>query len=230
MMSELMTLSSRWRSDNSDFQPQVITSGRLLCEVAPGSAAVGAISEFIRRRFEQSYGARPNLSIPQLLALINEKGTLLAAVGARHADRERLFLEDYLDEPVEAYLAQEPGVARSHIVEIAHLAGVEPGVSRPLFLGLALWLVMNLADWIVFTGTEPLRNSFRRLGIDCFPLAKASADRLPGRGAGWGSYYAQSPMVMAANVKAGYQNLRTAGLLNQTQWLSAGTERAVSNG
>ncbi|WP_404362466.1 thermostable hemolysin [Marinobacter sp.] len=174
----------------------------------------------MQRRFCQAYGASPELRIPRLLALTSEKGGLLAAVGVRSAGQERLFLEDYLDVPAERLIGSDGPVRRDELAEIAHLAGVEAGISRFLFAVLTLWLRAHGYRWIAFTGTDQLRNSFRRLGIATRVIAPADPLRLPDLGAGWGSYYQHNPVVMTADVQQGYLALSGAGLLGRTAWLS----------
>ncbi|MCW8875393.1 MAG: thermostable hemolysin, partial [Gammaproteobacteria bacterium] len=66
-MSDTLTLSASCLLDAPGITPLVDCSGRLLCEVAPGSGAAAMITDFIQRRFLQAYGARPELRIPRLL-------------------------------------------------------------------------------------------------------------------------------------------------------------------
>lgn len=219
-MSDTLTLSASCMLDSPGITPLVDCSGRLLCEVAPGSDAAAMVTDFIQRRFLQAYGAQPELRIPRLLALSTGKGSLLAAVGVRNAGDERLFLEDYIDAPAETLVPGEAGLHRSHLAEIAHLAGVEAGVSRFLFAGLTLWLRSRGYRWIAFTGTDQLRNSFRRMGIPAHIIAPADPTRLPDGGRGWGAYYDHRPIVMTANVEDGFQALNQAGLLRRTDWLA----------
>jgi hypothetical protein len=216
-MSDMLSFSALCPAGSSELQPLIECSGRLLCEVTPGSQTQAAITAFIQRRFMQSYGAQPRLRIPGLMALTGSHGALLAAVGVRPANDSRLFLEDYLDSPIETLIPGDAPVDRRDLVEIAHLAGVEAGVSRYLFAALTLWLHDNGYRWIVFTGTELLRNSFRRMGIRSHALAPADPRRLPDGGAGWGRYYDHDPIVMAADVEAGYQALKRGGILQRTR-------------
>lgn len=109
------------------------------------------------------------------------------------------------------------GIERHRIAEIAHLAGVEAGVSRFLFASLSVWLDGAGYDWVVCTGTDQLRNSFHRLGIATQVLATADPAMLPDGGAGWGRYYDHHPVVMAIRVADGMSALRTAGLLRLIQ-------------
>jgi hypothetical protein len=191
--------------------PVLRCAGRWFHEITPESEMAQTVAGFIRRRFLQAYGAEPALRIPRLLALTTAQGSLLAAVGVRPAALERLFLEDYLANPVETYL---PGAPRSRMAEIAHLAGVEAGVSRYLFASLSVWLDTAGYDWVVCTGTDQLRNSFHRLGIATTVLASADPARLPDGGAGWGRYYDHHPVVMAIPVARAMAALRNAGLLS----------------
>ena len=52
-------------------------------------------------------------------------------------------------------------------------------------------------QWVVFTATREVRNLLRRLSYPAHVLGPAACERLPDRGAAWGSYYAHDPSVMA---------------------------------
>lgn len=230
-MTDPLTMSTCCLPDGRDVVPVIRCGGRWFSQIAPGTAMAGTVGAFIRRRFLQAYGADPALRIPALLALTTAQGTLLAAVGVRNAGQERLFLEDYLSVPVEA-LMPISGIKRHRVAEIAHLAGVEAGVSRYLFASLSVWLKGAGYDWVVCTGTDQLRNSFHRLGIATVVLADADPARLPDGGAGWGRYYHHHPMVMAIRVDDGICALRRAGLLRLIQPVeqTTGAENSMAGG
>ncbi|MEC7376117.1 MAG: thermostable hemolysin, partial [Pseudomonadota bacterium] len=135
-MTDPLMMSTYFPPDSGEVVPVFRCAGRWFNEIRPETAMAGTVAGFIRRRFLHAYGAEPTLRIPALLALTTAQGSLLAAVGVRNAALERLFLEDYLSVPVESVLP-EPGVERHRIAEIAHLAGVEAGVSRFLFASLS---------------------------------------------------------------------------------------------
>lgn len=219
-MTDPLMMSTYCPPDSGEVVPVFRCAGRWFNEVRPETAMAGLVASFIRRRFLHAYGAEPTLRIPALLALTTAQGSLLAAVGVRNAALERLFLEDYLSVPVESVLP-EPGVERHRIAEIAHLAGVEAGVSRFLFASLSVWLDGAGYDWVVCTGTDQLRNSFHRLGIATEVLGDADPARLPDGGAGWGHYYDHHPVVMAIRVADGMSALRSAGLLRLIQSVDA---------
>lgn len=214
-MSDPLMMSTSCALDSQAVVPLIRCAGRWLCRVDAGTQVAAHVCQFIRRRFELAYGARPTLRVPELLALTTAQGSLLAAVGVRNAACESLFLEDYLGEPVESHMPAF-GVARQAIAEIAHLAGVEAGVSRYLFASLAVWLDSLGYQWVVCTGTDQLRNSFRRLGIETHVLADAEPSCLDDGGADWGRYYDHHPVVMALSVTESLAALKAAGLLKAT--------------
>lgn len=226
-MTDPLTMSTCCPPDSREVVPVIRCAGRWLSQIVPGTAMAGTVEGFIRRRFLQAYGAEPALRIPALLALSTAQGSLLAAVGVRNAAVERLFLEDYLSGPVESVMPV-PGVNRHKVAEIAHLAGVEAGVSRYLFASLSVWLDGAGYDWVVCTGTDQLRNSFHRLGIATAMLAAADPARLPDGGAGWGRYYDHHPVVMAINVAEAMAALRQAGLFRLIQPVAAGIDAGTA--
>ena len=59
------------------------------------------VEAFIAQRFLAMHGAQITVFMPQLLVLFDDQGAVQAAVGMRDAGCERLFLEYYLDHPVE---------------------------------------------------------------------------------------------------------------------------------
>lgn len=167
------------------------------------------VQRFICQRFQREYEANVEHFLPYLMAERDGDRRWRAAVGyAPAADRE-LFLEHYLDEPVEAALTRvfRVEVAREEVVEVGNLAADTPGAARRLILQTTRQLHQAGFRWVVFTATRELANSFRRLQLVPTELAIADPARLPGGGAGWGSYYAHDPRVMGGNIAWGYERL-----------------------
>ncbi len=169
----------------------------------PSNAAQrSALEGFIAARFQRAYGARLTHFLPHLLGLRDGAGEWQAAVGYADAAAGPLFLEQYLDAPVEDVLAQalERPVERRRVVEVGNFAAARAGVARRLIPALAARLRELGFEVAVFTATRELRNAFLRLKL--WPLVLATAD--PGRlraGAGtWGSYYAHRPAVMGGRI------------------------------
>lgn len=182
-------------------------------ESLPGSRSWSEVTEFVRDRFNRHYGARPDISMTRLLSLRDDAGTVQAAVGIRGASDTSLFLEHYLDAPIESYIGQHANQAmtRSSIMEIGHLAGGGAGKSRLLFVALTALLTRWHYQWIAFTGTREVRNIFRALQLAPQSIAVADPGRLADAGSSWGSYYAHAPEVMIGEIKGGHATLRDSG-------------------
>jgi Thermostable hemolysin len=161
--------------------------------------------DFIAARFQRAYGARVAHFSPHLLGIRDALARWRAASGYTPADGRTLFLEQYLDAPIEVELARCRGrpVARDSIVEVGNLAATSPGMARSLIPLLARHLDRLGYAWVVFTATRELRNTFARLGLRPLGLATADPARLADGGANWGSYYANDPIVMAGMIGHG---------------------------
>jgi hypothetical protein len=164
-----------------------------------------ACEEFIAARFQRAHGARIGHFSPHLLGVRDALGRWRAASGYTPAGGRRLFLEQYLDAPAEHVLAQHRGRAidRDGIVEVGNLAASSMGMARTLIPLLARHLERLGYDWVVFTATRELRNTFARLGLRPVALAPADPARLRERGVDWGRYYDNDPVVMAGRISHG---------------------------
>ena len=159
---------------------------------------------FISASFRRPYGAHLGSFYPDIMVL-RHGGELVAACGLRHAQAGRIFLERYLDGPIEAVLSGAIGecVERPSIVEVGNLAVIAAGNARDLIGRLTCHLQQGGTAWAVFSAVPALRNSFRRLGIPLVQLAPAARERLaPAERAEWGTYYDNAPVVTAVRVSA----------------------------
>lgn len=163
-----------------------------------------ACEGFIAARFQRTHGARIGHFSPHLLGVRDALGRWCAASGYTPADGRRLFLEQYLDAPVEQALSEHRGRAidRDGIVEVGNLAASSIGMARVLIPLLARHLERLGYEWVVFTATRELRNTFARLGLHPVALAPADPARLFERG-DWGRYYDNDPVVMAGRISHG---------------------------
>lgn len=167
--------------------------------------ARAAFEHFIAARFGRAYGAHVTHFLPHLLGVRDGLARWQAAAGYASADAQALFVEQYLDHPIESTLAAALGrpVARTGIVEVGNLAAISAGMARAIIPQLARHLHRLGYLWVVFTATSALRNSFYRLGLRPLPLVRADPGRLPDGGASWGTYYDQDPVVMAGKIAHG---------------------------
>jgi hypothetical protein len=162
--------------------------------------------QFIAQRFDQVHRARISVFMPVLIAVI-VKDEIRAVAGIRDASEQPLFLEHYLDQPVERAISSKAestaGINRRRIAEIGNLASVDRQATLKLYPLLARYLDQHGYDWAVFTGCSSLQRMFRLLGIRTVQLGRALQSRLPADQQTWGSYYEDNPSVVAGKVSGG---------------------------
>lgn len=158
------------------------------------------IEQFIHDVFAQTYGANVQHFMPELVSLRDEEGELVAAFGLRSAGQSPLFLEQYLDVPIESLLSARFGknIRRDAITEIGNLA-----VSNPRNAGVLIAQVIQHSldlglEWGVATAHHSLQNGLVKGGRDLYALQAADPERLdPTERASWGTYYNNMPQVVA---------------------------------
>ncbi len=162
----------------------------------------------IQRLYWRRYGAVLESFAPMMVAELTQAGTVECVAGLRFG-HEPLFLECYLDRPIEQVLEHHlcSEIERSRIVEVCHLAGA--GSGRSLFVRkLIAMLEATEVELAIFTATKPLRHLLRRSGLTLVELGAATIDRVP-RPETWGSYFEHDPRIMAVVART------TLGLLKQ---------------
>ena len=160
------------------------------------------LERFIAERFRIAYGAQVMHFCRQLLGTRDAAGAWQAAAGFSPAADGALYLEHYLDSPVEAVLSDALGtrVPRGHIVEVGNLASAAKGFGCRFLPTLRRHLLEREFRWVVFTATRQVRGILEHLAFEARALAPAAPSRLPDGGVGWGTYYAHDPNVMAGYI------------------------------
>lgn len=163
------------------------------------------LERFVRDVFAARHGARVCSFMPTLLAMRNHAGGVCSVAGFRCADGQELFLERYLDEPIEEAIAAaaRQQVSRSQIVEVGNLAGANCRSAMRLVLELPRILLDRGHRWMVFTATDTLRQLLASYQAPLFDLAAASAARAQSTDDEWGRYYETHPRVMAGYLPDG---------------------------
>jgi hypothetical protein len=177
--------------------------------VRAGDPARAGLEAFIAQSFHASYGAVLSHFCDTLLGCRDAAGQWIAALGYSLGEQGPLFLEQYLDEPLEQAIGLRAGhpVARTEIVEVGNLAAAHPGAARALIVSMTRLLHAHGLHWVAFTATASLLNSFTRLRLQPGVLAEADPRRLPDAGRRWGSYYHSQPQVMFGDIRYGYAQL-----------------------
>lgn len=156
------------------------------------------IVEFIKDLYAAAHGARPPVEYSRLRSSMRSASEG-AALGYRCAAGGPLFLERYLDLPVEEVLLRKLGarIVRDRIVEIGCLAANHPPAMIELWTQVAEELHPQ-AEIATAVLTASMRSMLERVGITLYSLAPATAERLGARALQWGKYYETDPVVCAA--------------------------------
>lgn len=160
------------------------------------------LEAYIAAHYRAIHQARINAFMPILLEM-RTAGESGAALGMTPGRYRPLFLEQYLDLPVEqavAVLARQP-VDRYRIIEIGNLVVTRPGLGLPLFVVMAMSMVAAGYQWMVFTATRQVVKLIGRLGFAPQYVVDADPERLRNGAEQWGHYYANQPKVMAGDLR-----------------------------
>jgi len=182
------------------------------------------VIDYVRQTFRRVYNADPMSFMPHFIRVRDNKNNYKAVIGYRDAEYQRLYLEAYLDEPIEAAISRHVGfpVDRASIVEVGNLAEAAAGDARLAIIAATAFLHSAGYRWVVFTGVARLRNAFRRLGLEPKELVVADDSRLPeDERIAWGSFYAGNPVVCFGEIKEGYDNLQELWVSLRDTWASA---------
>jgi hypothetical protein len=175
--------------------------------------ARAVVESYIARRYSRCHGARIAAFMPHLLAA-TAGDRVAAALGLRPAQTIPLFLETYLDTPIEtavaAHLCQP--VERTQVVEIGNLAASNRRAGQLLVALLIAGLRGAGFRWLVFTATRQVRERVAALGLPLHALAAADPARLGDARGAWGRYYDAEPWVMAGDLALGVTLLRDTPL------------------
>ncbi len=181
--------------------PQPLTTVLIADRQSPDR---GRLESFVQRGYSDAFGANLRSHYPLIVGLMDSEGDIVAAAGVRFAAAEPLFLERYLDRPIEAALRTMHGdtVQRGDIVEIGSFAANGPARALEFFEALAGLLSPTEGRCFgVATVTPRLSAMLRRSGFDLTQIAKADPARVENAAGDWGSYYEGGPSVLAGEIK-----------------------------
>lgn len=159
------------------------------------------LEQRIRAGYGRHFGAHVTSFMPQLACYRDADGST-GIIGVRRAADESLFLESYLNRPIEAVIGDRAGtsVSRHSIAEVGQLVvddrQIAAQVAASLFRDLVPFLAGEGFDWVCFTGTCKVRAILRRTGFCGATVGIADANRLPPGRDHWGDYYDNEPVVV----------------------------------
>jgi len=159
---------------------------------------------YVRAAFARKHSADVQSFMPTLLAFRDASAALCGVVGLRDARQSALYLERYLDSPVEQALSAASGqaVRRDQVVEVGNLAGRNCRAAMRMVAQLPAYLLAQDYRWIVFTATSTVREILLGFGAPLLELAPADHARVAGGRDDWGTYYQTDPRVFAGFLPA----------------------------
>jgi len=170
-----------------------------LAEASAGAPERAELEAFVQNAFARKHDASVTSFMPTLLSFRDASGELRGVIGLRSAAPKPLYLEQYLEQPVEAAIATATGqaVQRHQVVEVGNLAGVNCRAAMRMVAALPAYLLARDYRWIVFTATSAVRGILQGFDAPLVELARADGSRVANSPDRWGRYYESDPRVLA---------------------------------
>lgn len=162
-----------------------------------GSSLRSSLEARVRSGFGHHFNACIEGFMPDLAVYDHVTGAS-GVIGIRSAADEKLFLESYLDHPVETvvHLVSGDVVERRAVVEVGQFVVDDRDIVADFFRDLVPFLLSQGFGWVCFTGTNRVRALLARIGFAGFPVTLAARERLGESVDQWGSYYDHEPVVI----------------------------------
>ena len=189
-------------SVHTNIQRNKVATPTMPYEFVAASVDGGArrdLENFVKDGFAKKYQADINTFMPILLG-IKAQG-LRAVMGVRRGTQP-LFVEQYLPMSITDSL-QKHGVwtERSNVAELGNLYSQNQRFTLPLLMTVVMGLYLSEVNYLVFAGTDKVRQLLNKLKLPLTFLADANPNLLRSDGTQWGSYYDNHPKVMFLDVK-----------------------------
>ncbi len=175
-----------------------------VAEARVGSANRQELETFVADAFLRRHEATIQSFMPTLLSFRDHGGALRGVIGLRGAAGQPLYLEQYLERPIEDAMSSAIGrpVERREIVEVGNLAGSNCRTAMRMVALVPAYLLAREYRWIVFTATVAVRSILQGLGAPLVELARADGARVSQAPDRWGRYYDSDPRVLAGYLPA----------------------------
>jgi hypothetical protein len=166
-----------------------------------GSLQRHEAEDYVARCFAKAYQARITRFMPYLLTM-SCVGNISGVAGIRPATSSPLFVEQYLDAPVEDELAviYNRFIPRDEIFELGNLSAMRPGVCQLIYMIGASVAYRAGFRYGVFACTQQVARALQKLRFSVKSIASADPDRLTGGAVQWGSYYETLPTVTVIDI------------------------------
>ena len=178
-------------------------------QVGVNDFARSTVEDFIKDSYLRNFGARLSSFQPQLITANNLGLPIHLAFGLSSAANADLFLENYLDQPIESALSRATNtqVQRSEVAELGNLALSNGSHLDQEFLNIAQYCLELGYKYVVCTVTRLLRIAIYKSGVKPIYLGNAKHEDAPKNGTYWGNYYHFSPQIIAGNLHTSLRQL-----------------------
>ena len=184
------------------FENAPVVGDPVMRPVTNGDLLRPKLEHFISSTYKNIFNATLKSFLPNLVAATSEDDKITAAFGYCDAAQGPLFLECYLERPIEDLLCESLGYAvkRQQIVEVGNLSIAKCANSVKALRDIASYLQSLGYDWIVCTATRYLRVLFLKSGSRPISIAQASSSNVVSDGTDWGNYYVTIPEILVGNI------------------------------
>ncbi len=173
------------------------------------------VETYIHEKFNARYAANVQHFLPYILTL-KCNDNICSTVGIRLAESGPLYLEKYLQNPIEQEIGMhfKTAIQRKSIVEIGNLVSTWRGSSQLLFVFLTDLLFRIEREWVVFTATKDVEHLLQKMHFDLIPLGIASENMLGDDKDQWGSYYQDNPRLILGHIPDAMSRLKQSALMS----------------
>lgn len=136
------------------------------------------------------------------LAVYRHVSGAVGVIGIRGASDDLLFLERYVDQPIESVVSdavQRP-IPRREIVEVGQFIVDDKAIVSAFFRDLVPFLRSRGYEWVCFTATNRIRALLSKIGFSGKPVAMATQDKVGNDAMNWGTYYQFEPCVIVGKL------------------------------
>lgn len=172
------------------------------------------VESYITDKFRKEYEADVSTFAPLLLSMQCKKD-LNAAIGLRPAEESSLFIEQYLDAPIEKSIqvAEGDAVKREEIIELSNLVATRRGSSQLLFIIVGSVLYEAGYRWLVFNATDKVERITRKFPFPMQVICAADSKCLGEHAQEWGRYYETNPRVIVGDIRVAHKKAMNNRLL-----------------
>ena len=181
------------------------------------------VEQYIQTIFSRHYKASVNDFHPLLITIENHNNEIIAALGLRFADHQRLVAEEYSEKDISHLFNEKLNVhgERKHMIEIGNLASSHSGYAKFLFVAMTRILADWHFQWLTFTAVPSVINVFKKLKLNPVEVCMAHLNNLKTSRSNWGEYYQHKPRVMLGDISNAHRFLEQQGSYQRInfQWV-----------